>query len=375
MPTFPRAILPIEVTSLELPGPLISKAQSGRVNIRATQQAGRTWTERFLLNTRSVNGRALLAAVDDYWRNGTIFTISHMDHLTPLGAGGGTPLVNQPTQLVSAPEDFTTWTVGGTGVTRTAGQLDPYGGTAAYLLTPTAAYDRIYSAISYTGDGTKSVGAWLRAGSSTLSAIIAEDGTAGLERHRVEVTWTAGVPSLATGGGGGTLFSTESWGNGWYRITPSANSIVAANINRFAIRPDQSGGTATVYAFGANAWNSATPAGYIGPSHPAATGTRLYCDGATASVSNWLRAGDIVSVAGLSSTYHTTTDMSSQTGGYAVIPVSPPIFTGGAPSDNAAVTITGVTLNAVILEPPEYPRTDGTSYDWGTMTVKFSEAL
>src|SRR6266550_2755851 len=304
--SFPRAVIPIEVSSLEMPGPLIAKAQSGRVNIRATQQIGRTWMEKYLINVRSINGRALLATVGNLYRNGTIFSIDHRDHLTPLGAGGGSPLVNQSPQLVVDPENFGAWSIWGGAPTRTSGQNDPFGGTAAYLLTANSASAAFNEIVAFTGNATE---------------------------------------------------------------------VIAANSNVIIIFPDAVVGTGSVYAFGVNAWNSTTPAGYIGPSHPQATGSTLYLDGATASVTNWLRAGDILSVGGLAPTYEISADTNSQASGFVAVPINPPIFSGGAPADNAVVTITGVTLQACILEPPTFPNTSGVGADYGELVVKFSEPL
>jgi hypothetical protein len=363
------------VTSLEMPGPLISKSQSGRVNLRATQQIGRTWTERYLVNVRSVNGRALLAFVDNVWRNGTTFTIDHRDHITPLGTGGGSPLINQPTQLVVDPENFGNWPAWTGTVTKTSGQSDEYGTTAAYLLDADVAGEAIRSAaIPYAGNGTKGFAMSLRAGTSVRTELNFYDNTAAASRFSVRAAWSAGVPTVTSLGGSGTIYAVESRGGGWYRIPLAIDNIVAANTNYCLFYP---AGflTGTTYAFGANAWNSTVPAGYIGPSHLTATGSTLYIDGATASVATWLRAGDIIGVGGLSPVYEVTADTASLAGGYVPLPVNPPIFTGGAPSDNAVVTITGVMLTACILEPPTYPTTSGPSADYGEMSIKFSESL
>jgi hypothetical protein len=374
--SWPRAIVPFEVTSLEMPGPLISKSQSGRVNLRATQQIGRTWTERYLVNVRSVNGRALLAFVDNVWRNGTTFTIDHRDHLTPLGAGGGAPLVNS-TQLVTDPENFGLWTVGGI-VGRTSGQSDPLGGTGAYLLdsnTPGTG-DAISEAITYTANGEKSAAISFKQGTSTTNDFLFYDQTVATERSRVRVTWTAGVPALSRVSGTGTLYAPESQGSGWWRCSASCIGIIAANANRLYIYPDATAGGGTVYAFGANAWNSPYPIAYRSSLGAAAqTGSLLVMDGVTASISNWLRAGDIFTVSGLLPSYEVTADISTVAGGHVQVPINPPIFTGGAPADNAVVTITGVTLTACILEPPTYPTTSGPSADYGELQIKFSESL
>jgi hypothetical protein len=374
--SFPRTIIPFEVSALEMPGPLISKAQSGRVNIRSTQQIGRTWAEHYLINVRSVDGRALLATVDNYWRNGTIFTIDHRDHVTPLGAGGGSPLVNLPPQLVADPENLGAWTVNGI-LGRTSGQADPLGGTAGYLLdsnTPNT-NDGILENISFTGDATKAIAWFMRAGTSTLSRVQLYDVTLGTPRHAVLVAWTAGVPSLSTAAGAGTRFAVIAGIAGWYRLAINATGVIALNTNKMQIDPDANGGGGTVYAFGANAWNASTPGPYSGPSQAVSTGANLYVDGVTASISNWLRGGDIIRVAGISPTYEVAADVTTDANNMATIPITPPLFSGGSPVDNAAVTITGVTLTACILEPPTYPSTSGSSNDYGELVVKFSETL
>jgi hypothetical protein len=106
----------------------------------------------------------------------------------------------------------------------------------------------------------------MRAGTAATSQIAIRDTTAGVYRHLVSVTWTAGVPSLSTSTGSGTLFPVIAFGGGWYALAFGINSVVAANTNRFDIYPDVSATGLTVYAFGANAWNAAFPSSYQGPS-------------------------------------------------------------------------------------------------------------
>ncbi len=101
MATWPTTPLPVKVTDFEVPGPLISRAQSGKVNTRSTQQRGRSWTEKYLLHMRTNADRALLAAARNFWRAGTIVDIKHQDYLTPLGPMNGTPLVNGASQTGS----------------------------------------------------------------------------------------------------------------------------------------------------------------------------------------------------------------------------------------------------------------------------------
>jgi hypothetical protein len=62
--------------------------------------------------------------------------------------------------------------------------------------------------------------------------------------------------------GAGVVYGAISQDGGWYRISFSADSVVAANTNRFLIYPDFSGGLGTVQVFGANAWNAPFPQSY-----------------------------------------------------------------------------------------------------------------
>lgn len=329
-----------------------------------------------MINTRSVDGRALLATVGNYWRNGTQFTISHLDHLTPLGAGGGSPLVNAVAQLVTDPENFGAWATIGT-IVRTGGQADPLGGVAAYYLDSNgSSADSLLQTVTFTGNATKAFAIYMRTLSSSQSSFQIWDATASTMRLEVTVTWSGGIPTLSVGSGAGTLYAVADVGNGWYRLMAAANGVIAANTNQFKIFPDSSGGLGQLYVFGANAWNSITPSSYVGSSQPtAATGDSLYLDGATASIANWLRAGDIMSVSGILPIYEATADVSSEANGFVRVPINPPLFVSGPPADNAAVTITGVTMTAVILEPPTFPTTSAASADYGELVVRFSESL
>jgi hypothetical protein len=194
---------PIEVSDFDLPGPLISKAQAGRVNLRSTQQIGRTWTERYLLKVSDTTSKEFLSRMANYWRNGTIFAKGHVDYAIPKGVGGGTPRVKGASQ----------------------------------------------------------------------------------------------------------------------------------------------------------------------------TGSVLIVDGCPLNTAGWLLAGDIFRVQGLAQVLQASADVNTEGDGRALIPLVTPLFTGGSPSDNAGLTITGVTLDVVLLEPPAFPSTTGVGASYGELVLKFSEAL
>lgn len=175
-------------------------------------------------------------------------------------------------QLVPNPENIGNWTsFNGTPV-RTGGQPDPFGGTNAYLIEDDdgAAVEGWQDTVAFTGDGEKCCAVFLRADTAAQSAFGIWDATAGVWRHLVRVTWTAGVPTLSTepGQGSGTLDPPEYWGAGLWRLPVSATAVVAANTNRIVVLPAGATAAATgrVYLFGANAWDAVFPSSYQGPS-------------------------------------------------------------------------------------------------------------
>lgn len=103
MPAWPRTIVPQRSTPFRMPGALANWGQSGKGQHRATTQIGRIWTETFpAFQANGIAGRELLATINDYWRNGTAFTIDHRLYLARLGTGGlGTPRVNGASQTGS----------------------------------------------------------------------------------------------------------------------------------------------------------------------------------------------------------------------------------------------------------------------------------
>lgn len=102
------------------------------------------------------------------------------------------------------------------------------------------------------------------------------------------------------------------------------------------------------------------------------TGTSLVTDGWPASTTNVVRARDIIQVGGLNQRLMVTADASSDAGGAATISVTPAIASGDSPADNAVITVSGVTFDVLILDPPNVPT--GGIFVAG-LTVRFWEAL
>lgn len=187
-------------------------------------------------------------------------------YVTPTGASAPIQtllLEPQRTNLLIRSEEFDTWTDLSTCTVTANAATAPDGIATADLLTATAAGSTRYRTVTFTGDGEKCAAIYLKAGTSARSLVSIADSTAGVQRHRVTVSWSAGVPTLTTESGSGTIYPVELLGNGWYRILWSGTGIVAANVNTIRVQPDNLTGTGTVYAWGAQAENAIVPSSYI----------------------------------------------------------------------------------------------------------------
>lgn len=90
----------------------------------------------------------------------------------------------------------------------------------------------------------------------------------------------------------------------------------------------------------------------------------------TSTLNKILKAGDVITFAGLNLVYDITEDMASPTA--SSIKISPPVFTGGSPSAAAAITITGVKFRCVLAEDIQFPSRSGGDLYAG-LTLKFRE--
>lgn len=174
----------------------------------------------------------------------------------------------QRDNLITEPENFGAWSTSG-GIIKTGGQADPLGGTAAYLLDDPDVAQLSNTALAFTatGDGEKALSLFVRQGSSARSETSLWDQTATTHRHRIAITWSGGVPVLATVTGSGTRYPVSRRGGSWWRIGWSATGVVAANDNRVFIYPAATAGaaadTGTLYAFGAQAEDATFPSSYM----------------------------------------------------------------------------------------------------------------
>ena len=103
------------------------------------------------------------------------------------------------------------------------------------------------------------------------------------------------------------------------------------------------------------------------------TGASLLVDAAPLSTTNWLKAGDIIKVAGVNWVLDVTANVTSDGSGNATIGIDPPILAGQSPADNAVVTITAVTLNAAIIAMSSPPPMAGPNAWLGGFQLTFRE--
>lgn len=174
------------------------------------------------------------------------------------GAGASIPLDSENWPSAN-------WAVSGTGA-KTTGQADPKGETTGALLDSGAsAGGNIHHTAAFTGDGTKSVAIYLKKGTASATDVSIFDGTTSTERHRIRATWDiSGVPTLTTIAGSGTRYTPTALGTtGWYRISFTVASVVAANANLLIIYPGTNAGTGTVSAAFPQGENSTFPTSYM----------------------------------------------------------------------------------------------------------------
>jgi len=153
---------------------------------------------------------------------------------------------------------------GNSGVTVTANDaIAPDGTLTAELLAATTSTANFIEQTYFVTAVTECTAVYLKAGTAPTTGLRMWDNTLSVSRHFVTVTWAAGVPTLATTAGSGTLFPPEPLGNGWWRIGFNASGLSAANSNRVQIFPDRTGTSGTVYAWGVQEETAAVPSSYI----------------------------------------------------------------------------------------------------------------
>jgi hypothetical protein len=204
--------------------------------------------------------------------SGTLQTASNdaprFDHSG--GSSLGLLIEEARTNLALRSEEFaTTWSAVNSASVTSNTSVAPSGATTADTISAALASSYIQQAITFTGDGSKAISLFIKAGTSTATEVQIRDTTANASRGLAAITWAAGVPSATVTGG--SLLGLTNVGSGWYRLQAEAGSVVASNTNNFRIAPDTSGGNGNIIIWGAQAENGAFPTSYIPTTSAAAT--------------------------------------------------------------------------------------------------------
>lgn len=171
----------------------------------------------------------------------------------------------QRTNLVLQSQNFSlAWTSNFMG-TITPNQLAPDGTLTASILNATSTNSYVWQNLTFTGDGTKCVSVFAKAGTTNDFRILLRDTTAAVNLASVRASWSAGVPTLSVPVGTATLYPPEAFANGWWRLSFSVPNIIAANTNQLRLSPDSevAFGTRNVLLWGAQAEDAVVPSSYI----------------------------------------------------------------------------------------------------------------
>jgi hypothetical protein len=146
--------------------------------------------------------------------------------------------------VTNVASDFGSWTLDSPG-TRTAGARDPKGGTSAFTLGSPTPGGAAHVTVAYTGNASKVFWLAFQYNGASESGFGVWDNTASVWRHRAKITWTAGVPTLSTEAGAGTLYPVIRMGSGWHVCALAANGVIAANTNQIFVYPAGAAGIAS----------------------------------------------------------------------------------------------------------------------------------
>lgn len=151
-------------------------------------------------------------------------------------------------------EDFGQWTL--SNASRTSGQSDPLGGTAAWLISDnsTSQYGSIARGFSVTASTFRAFSIFLKQGTTQAAGGVAAqiDYPAQTNYAAFQLVFSSGVPTMSTAGGG-SRFTPERWGGGWWRFAVRSTAAVSTGTATITITPaaGSSGQKGSVYVFGA----------------------------------------------------------------------------------------------------------------------------
>jgi len=118
--------------------------------------------------------------------------------------------------------------------------------------------------------------------------------------------------------------------------------------------------------------NGAIAGGSIKVKGGSQTGASLVVDGASNSIAGWLVVGDLFHIDGINHSFEVMATVTTTSSGVGALSISPPIFSGGSPADNASCIATAVPINAFVASY-DMPSSDANNY--GVLRVNFVEQV
>lgn len=175
--------------------------------------------------------------------------------------------------------------------------------------------------------------------------------------------------------GKGQTRAQQNVGRTWSEIYPTLD-LSNANVRGLMAAINSALRNGTVWSIQIPYWQKRAGVGGGTPVINGAgqTGASLFVRGCPLNTPNYLRAGDIFTLAGGSVVYDVTADITTDAGGGVHIPINPPIFT--ALGDGVALTIdpTVITFNAIMTSiDGNLPNVDVSSQIAAGLTLYFRE--
>lgn len=386
MPFFPRATRALSryATPPRFPNVLQSWGQSGKGQMRATQSLGREWSEIYpILDTSMPSVRALIAAVNQSLREGTLWDVQHPYWHRRIGDPGapGTPLVfgggqtgstlnidgfwvnscTAPINIDQAPwlSDLTPIVTPGI-----SGVLAPDGTQTAVRIQDDNAAGREYRYFTATvpnNSQTNLAGVYVRkrALGGVYAAIgIAYTGGTAFETVVVINPETGGISTNATAA---NVIDVDA--NWWFVWIAQANNATGNTNMQVRLQPayNNTGTTAIVSATvgSTDFW-----------------GVRIQLNTATPTlpVKPWLYTGEMISVAGTPVLLDIMADV-VLLGATQALSIHPPILVGQSPIDNAVVQVdpSQFYFKAHLVGVDNFPDIDTTGYLEAGLTLYWRE--
>lgn len=384
MPVFPRATRALSryATVPRFPEAMQSWGQSGKGQLRSTVSIGREWSETYpLMDTSLPAVRALLAAVNQSIREGTLWDVQHPYLNRRVGDPGapGTPLVSGAGQTgatlnidgfwvnsVTVPIniDQAPWASSDTPVVVPATALAPDGTLTAVSITDDNAAAREFRFFSVTvpnNTQTNLAGAYVRkrAVAGVYPAIgLAYTGGTSLERVVVVNPEDGTIQHNATAAG--VVDVDADW---WFVWAALANNGLGNTTLQVRLQPAYN-------ANGSTTINSAT----TGTSHFWGVRAQLNVATPTLPVKPWLYSGEMIHVAGAPVVLDVMATV-VLLGATQALSIHPPIFAGQSPADNAVVTVdpTAFYFKAHLVRVDNFPDIDATGYLEAGLTLHWRE--